>query len=69
MQRNIMVHTYKVRESKKETLTLFMCKYYKNVTKILNIYYNNATSIEKFTPVTYNIREDTKIFLKYRRNK
>lgn len=64
-----MVHTYKVRESKKEKLSLFMCKYYKNVTKILNIYYNNATSIEKFTPVTYNIREDTKIFLEYRRNK
>ena len=53
-----MVHTYKVRESKKEKLSLFMCKYYKNVTKILNIYYNNAASIEKFTPVTYNIREE-----------
>ena len=64
-----MVHTYKVRESKKEKLSLFMCKYYKNVTKILNIYYNNAASIEKFTPVTYNIREDTKIFLEHRRNK
>ena len=64
-----MVHTYKVRESKKEKLSLFMCKYYKNVTKILNIYYINAANIEKFSLTIYNIREDTKIFLKHRRNK
>ena len=35
-----------------------LSKYYKHVTGILNIYYKNTSSIEKFTPVTYNIREE-----------